>query len=191
MKSRIVLFGGTFDPVHNAHLAIARAAADRFDPEKIIFIPAANPPHKAAETVVAGYEDRVRMAEIACAPEPRFEVSRIEAGPDRSYSIDTIERMEATGFAPMAFLIGSDALAEIETWHRWRDVVRAVEFIVVLRPGSECRVPPGATVYELGGLDLPVSSSAIRDKLRDGDFDVPVPEAVIRYIRERGLYRGA
>ncbi len=72
------LFGGTFDPIHNAHLEIARAAADRFDLTKLLFVPAANPPHKAGGAV-ASWEDRVRMAELACAVDSRFEVSRVEA----------------------------------------------------------------------------------------------------------------
>ena len=90
MRARLALFGGTFDPIHNAHLEIARAAADRFDLEKILFVPAANPPHKTGSGAVAPYEDRVRMAELACADDPRFEVSRIEArARRRSYSILT------------------------------------------------------------------------------------------------------
>ena len=76
--ARTALFGGTFDPIHNAHLEIARAAADRFDLAKILFVPAANPPHKPGGAT-ASYEDRVRMVELACAIDPRFEVSRIEA----------------------------------------------------------------------------------------------------------------
>src|SRR5580658_6008447 len=94
--TRTALFGGTFDPIHNAHLEIARAAADRFDLPRILFIPAANPPHKP-EGVTAPFEDRARMVELACAADPRFEVSRIEEGPGRSYSILTIEKLQAAG----------------------------------------------------------------------------------------------
>ena len=186
------LFGGTFDPIHNAHLEIARAAADRFDLAKILFVPAANPPHKPGG-VMASYEDRVRMAELACATDPRFEVSRIEAPGERSsarsYSIVTIEKLKALGIAPLSFLIGADAFREIRTWHRWRDVVASVEFIVVTRPGSNWETPPGATVHELAGLDLPVSSSDIRRQVLEGASRIPVPELVIRYIHEHKLYR--
>ena len=84
-RRQTALFGGTFDPIHNAHIEIARAAADRFDLAKVLFVPAANPPHKQGAT--APYEDRVRMVELACAVDPRFEVSRIEEGTERSYSI--------------------------------------------------------------------------------------------------------
>src|SRR5689334_318123 len=110
------LFGGTFDPVHNGHLAIAREAVARFDLDRVLFVPAGNPPHKL-HGAAAPYEDRVRMAEFACEGYPRFEVSRIEAGTARSYSIDTIERLHAAGVGSLAFLIGADAFAEIQTWH--------------------------------------------------------------------------
>jgi len=210
------LFGGTFDPIHNAHLEIARAAADRFGLAKILFVPAGNPPHKPGGAT-ASYEDRVRMTELACAIDPRFEVSRIEApvvvpnkeNSTRSYSITTIEKLQAEarmkgagqalGVKPLSFLIGADAFREIRTWHRWQDVVASVEFIVVTRPDVTrpdvtCKspgweIPPGAIVHELAGLDLPVSSSDVRRQLTEGSEGVPVPEAVLRYIREHGLYR--
>jgi nicotinate-nucleotide adenylyltransferase len=191
------LFGGTFDPIHNAHLEIARAAADRFDLAKILFVPAANPPHKPGG-VIASYEDRVRMAELACMIDPRFEVSRIEAPVGdisvRSYSIETIEKLLALGIRPLSFLIGADAFREISTWYRWRDVVSSVEFIVVTRQdftltAVSWEVPPGAIVHELAGLDLPVSSSDIRRQVMEGASHIPVPEPVLRYIRENELYR--
>jgi nicotinate-nucleotide adenylyltransferase len=186
------LFGGTFDPVHNTHLDIARQAADRFGLTKVLFIPAANPPHKAGATM-APYEDRVRMLELACVCDPRFEVSRIEA-PDtsnpaaRSYSIVTIEKLRGAGWGPLFFLIGADAFAEIRTWHRWRDVVASVGFIVVTRPGSSYEKPAGAVVNELPGIESPVSSSLVRARLANGG-EVPVPDAVLAYIRDHRLYQ--
>jgi nicotinate-nucleotide adenylyltransferase len=192
MRSRVVLFGGTFDPIHNAHLEIARAAADRFQLERILFVPAANPPHKTNQAQ-APYEDRVLMAQLACESDPRFEVSRIEApaeeGSVRSYSINTIEKLQAAGIAPLGFLIGADAFAEIDSWYRWADVVRSVEFIVVTRPGAAYRIPLGASVHELTGLSLLESSSEVRAAIARGDVDVPVPPAVLGYIRQHGIYR--
>jgi len=128
------------------------------------------------------------MVELACAGQPDFEVSRIEKDANPSYSILTIERLLAAGEGPLAFLIGADAFAEIRTWHRWQDVVRLVEFIVVTRPGFDYDAPDGAAVHELGGLELPVSSSEVRERIARGEADVPVPRAVLRYIHERGLY---
>jgi nicotinate-nucleotide adenylyltransferase len=188
---KLAIFGGTFDPIHTAHLAVAREAAARFQLDRVWLVPAARPPHKAGETH-APYEDRVRMVELACQGESGFEASRLEEGAGRSYSIDTIERVRAQ-LAPgdrLFFLIGADAFAEIESWHRWGDVVRAVEFIVVSRPGHQYAVPAGARVHRLETLQLPVSSSEIRLRLASGDYSVEVPKAVLEYVRQRGLYNG-
>jgi len=187
---RIALFGGTFDPIHNAHLRIAREAAGRFALDRIWFIPASRPPHKSGVTRTP-YEHRYRMVELACAGEPLFEASRLEEGTENSYSIETIERVHALlgGSEELFFLIGADAFAEIGTWHRWRDVIASVEFIVVSRPGRVYTVPEGARVDRLEGVDLPVSSSGIRQKLAEGDDRVDVPPAVLAYIREHDLYR--
>jgi nicotinate-nucleotide adenylyltransferase len=183
-----VLFGGTFDPVHNAHMEAARAAAQTFSPERILFVPAASPHHKS-HGAHASYEDRVRMLELACADEPHFKVSRIEQDFPRSYSILTIQELLKAGVAPLGFLIGADAFAEIRTWHRWEEVVNLVEFIVVTRPGAAYEVPPDAVVHELSGLNMAVSSSDVRARIERGERDVPVPAAVLRYIDEHGLYR--
>ncbi len=191
MNASTAVFGGTFDPIHNAHLAMARAALEEFcgaGLRRILFVPAANPPHKSG-TGMAAWDDRVRMVELACAGEPEFEVSRIEQDANPSYSVLTIESLLAEGEGPLAFLIGADAFAEIRTWHRWQDVVRLVEFIVVTRPGFDYDAPEGALVHELSGLELPVSSSEVRDQIARGERNVPVPRAVLTYIREHDLYR--
>src|SRR5690242_16542429 len=139
---KLALFGGTFDPIHKAHLAVAREAADRFALHKVLLIPAAHPPHKQ-NGAHAPYEDRVRMAEIAACCDPRFEVSRLEEGSGRSYSIDTIEKVRG-GMAStdeLFFIIGADAFAEVQTWRRWRDVAAAVRFLVVSRPNAIYTAP--------------------------------------------------
>jgi nicotinate-nucleotide adenylyltransferase len=155
----------------------------------VLFVPAFHPPHKAGITH-APYEDRVRMAELACQGQPQFEVSRIEEGTAQSYSIDTIERLRA-GLSPgdeLYFLIGADAFAEIRTWHRWQDVARSVCFLVVSRPGHEYTVPPGVRVERLDTLELPVSSSEIRRALAAGQDPSEVPENVLDYTKQHGLY---
>lgn len=187
---RLAIFGGTFDPIHFAHLEVAREAARQFRLSRVLFVPAARPPHKSGATS-AGYEHRYNMVALACQGEPLFEASRLEAGHRRSYSINTIEKVKAE-LAPgeeLFFLIGADAFAEIQTWHRWQDVIREVEFIVVTRPGHEYSVPPGARVHRLDSLALPVSSSEIRARLAAGKSPHEVPAAVLAYIREKGLYR--
>src|SRR5438270_2940854 len=100
---RRALFGGTFDPIHNAHLTVAKEAAEVFSLDEVLFIPAANPPHKS-ESTAASYADRYRMVELACEADPRFHPSRLEEGKQRSYSIITIEKLWAPG-QPLYFII--------------------------------------------------------------------------------------
>ena len=185
---RLAILGGTFDPIHRAHLKLAHEASARFGLDRVLFVPASRPPHKAGVTH-AGYEDRVRMAELACSEEPRFEVSRIEQD-TASYSIETLTKIRGQLGArdELFFLIGADAFAEIETWRRWREVVGAVTFIVATRPGHVYRMPEGASVERLETLDLPYSSSAIRRALARGERPQEVPEPVLAYIIEHGLY---
>jgi nicotinate-nucleotide adenylyltransferase len=184
---RTAIFGGTFDPLHSAHLEIARQAADRFQLDRVLFIPAGNPPHKHTDTP---FEHRYRMVELACAVDPRFLASRLEEGSEKSYSIHTIERVRAAN-GEVFFIIGADAFAEIETWHRWQDVLGAVQFIVVARPGHAIASPPGARFHRLETLELPVSSSEIRDALARGETPVELPPAVGHYIHDHGLYQQA
>jgi nicotinate-nucleotide adenylyltransferase len=182
---RTAIFGGTFDPIHQAHLIVAREAAEAFALDRVLFIPAAHPPFKEASTA---YEDRFRMVELACARDRRFEPSRLEEGAGKSYSINTIERVKAMN-GEVFFIIGADAFAEIQIWHRWTEVVRAVEFIVVSRPGHFFTSPPGARVHRLETLALPVSSSDIRHQLARGENPRELPPPVLQYIRTHGLYR--
>jgi nicotinate-nucleotide adenylyltransferase len=170
-----------------AHLRVAHEALAQFRLDRILFIPAANPPHKIAAT---SFEDRFRMVELACACEPRFIPSRLEQGRRRSYSVITLERLKT--MLPddeLFFLIGADAFEEVETWYRWRDVLRLTEFIVVSRPGYEYDIPPGARVHRLESLELAISSSELRVALARGEQPAEVPAAVLAYIRDRGLYR--
>jgi nicotinate-nucleotide adenylyltransferase len=187
---KLAIFGGTFDPIHAAHLAIARAAADRFHLDRVLFVPAAHPPHKHGATC-ASYADRVHMAELACAADPRFEVSRLEQDTARSYSIETIEKVRATLATgdELYFLIGADAFAEIRSWHRWRDVVRSVRFIVVSRPGASYEITEGARAEPLDDLELGISSSDIRRTFAEGGSPDGLPAAVLAYAAARNLYR--
>jgi nicotinate-nucleotide adenylyltransferase len=186
---RLALFGGTFDPIHNAHLTVAREAAGQFGLDQVWFIPAAHPPHKSVQTG-ASYEDRFRMAELACQADARFRASRLEEGAEKSYSIYTIEKVRALGEQPY-FIIGADAFAEIASWYRWQDLIRLTDFIVVTRPGHHYTAPEGARVHRLDTVALPVSSSEIRRRLADGETPSELPPAVAQYIVEKGLYRFA
>lgn len=190
--ARTAILGGTFDPVHNTHLAIALAAANTFGLKKVLFVPAGNPPLKSRTQ--ASWHHRLKMLElaVAAAGDPRFEVSEIEqpaADGARSYSILTVEKLLQKGLGPLSFIVGADAFADIGKWRRAEELARLVEFIVVPRPGCAYVTPPGATVRELPAPLSPDSSSAVRASLRAGSPAVPVPEPVLGYIRQHGLYQ--
>ncbi len=187
---RICLFGGTFDPIHCAHLRLAEEATRRFQLDRVLFVPAGNPPHKPAVRLTP-YEERFRMVQIACAPYPLFEASRLEAGEQLSYSIDTVRRFKPS-LAPhdeLYFLIGADAFDELETWKNWDELVRTINFIVVTRPGVAYRIPDGATALFLEGLELPISSSSIRAELAAGSPTPGLPDKVRAFIDAHHLYR--
>ena len=192
----VALYGGTFDPVHLGHLEVARAAADAFDLDRVLFIPAGRPPHRVAVTE-GGYEDRYRMVELACRAGARFEPSRLEAPSgdgQPNYSLSTIQQARSMLGSEdrLFFLLGCDAFAEIDAWYRWQDVVQAIEFIVVSRPGSELgrdRIPAGARVHWRTDVRVPISSTEVRRRLSCGDACEDVlPAAVAAYIQERSLY---
>jgi nicotinate-nucleotide adenylyltransferase len=132
------------------------------------------------------------MVCLAVQNETELAASRLESGAERSFSIDTIERLRAE-LSPgdrLFFLSGADAFAEIRTWKRWRDVAASVEFIVVSRPGHEYEIPAETRVHRLDSLDLPVSSSDVRARIASGAEVRDAPAAVLQYIREKGLYSG-
>jgi nicotinate-nucleotide adenylyltransferase len=184
---RVCVFGGTFDPIHIAHIRIAEEAKDKFNLDLVLLVPAGNPPHKDAFTP---FEDRYRMVELACQGHPGLEASPLETGNQRSFTIDTIHRVRKI-LRPedsLFFLIGADAFDDLETWKGWRELVCLTDFIVVARPESEYRVPPGARVHRLDGLALQVSSSGIRVSLAASDPTPELDENVRAFIEERGLY---
>ena len=187
---RLGLYGGTFDPIHNAHLAVARTAADAFALDKLLVIPNRRPPHKQSLTD-APYAHRLRMVELACQTDPRLEACDIENQDGKSYTIQTLHRLrthygESTQFY---FLIGADAFAEVLTWFRVEEVFLMTEFIVAARPGFDYEIPPGARVGRLDGVAFGESSSEIRAQIAAGEAATGLPSAVAAYINEHGLYR--
>ncbi len=189
---RLCLFGGTFDPVHTAHLQMAEEAIRKFNLDCVVFVPAGNPPHKDVQGVTS-YKDRLEMVRLACIGNPKFEVSEIENGRERSYTVHTLERFRKQ-LAPddrLFFLIGADAFDELETWHRWKEVVRLTEFIVVSRPGTSYHVASGASVLRLDEVQLPIASTVLRAKLAAGEPTPELPASVREFIANRGLYRSA
>jgi nicotinate-nucleotide adenylyltransferase len=213
-ETLVGLFGGTFNPVHNGHLRLARAAADSLGLQKLIFIPSAIPPHKdlAGDTAP---KHRLRMVELAIQGDPLFEVSGVEVsrgGP--SYTLTTLQQMHRKmPGARFVFLIGADAWLEIGAWHRVQDVLPLADWALMRRPGfdlgsdveslgelsSEFEEVAGAFVHKDSGarifdIDLPlidISSSAIRQKIQSGEsIRGMTPQAVVEYIERENLYSG-
>ena len=186
-RPRVGIFGGTFDPIHVGHLAIARAALESVPLDRVIFVPAKRSPLKDRPPV-ASEADRLAMLESVIAEEPCFSVSRIELereGP--SYTIDTLEAFADGG--ELFLILGSDALAEFPRW-RMPDRIGALATILVAdRPGAP--LPPGGIPYRL--FDAPrldISSRELRARAARGrSLRYLVPKIAWRYIEEHGLYR--
>jgi nicotinate-nucleotide adenylyltransferase len=185
--NRVCVFGGTFDPIHIAHIKIAEAARDKFALDRVLLVPAGNPPHKDAFTPFA---DRLRMVELACQGHEGLAASALESSTSHSYTIDTIQRVcqELQPNDRLFFLIGADAFDDLESWKGWQQLVQLTEFIVVARPESEYRVPAGAKVHRLDGMALQVSSSGIRANMAAGSATPELDDRVRAFIEERGLY---
>ena len=193
MIRRLGLFGGTFDPPHVGHLALAEWARDRLRLDLVLFVPAGRPPHKR-RSVLSPAADRLAMTRLAVRGHPAFRVSTIETrrqGP--SFTVDTLGWARARFPGAQVFLlVGADSLADLPHWHEPERIVRLARLAVAARPGRRHRVRArfGARVVELDNPGLEVSSSAIRARARAGhSIRYLVPESVERYIRRHGLYR--
>jgi len=183
--SRVGVFGGTFDPVHVGHLAIANAALEEIPLDRVLFVPARRSPLKGREPQ-AGAADRLAMLEAALRDEPRFAASRLELdreGP--SFTVDTLAALRGEG--ELYLILGSDAIADFARW-REPDRIRSLAIILVAaRPGAP-GVPPG--VRRLDAPLLDISSRELRARAARGrSLRYLVPEAALRYIEEHSLYR--
>lgn len=217
---QIGLFGGTFDPIHNGHLRAVLDVMETFPLDRCILIPAAAPPHKARPDM-AEVSDRLEMVRLAARGVQGLEVSEVEirrSGP--SYTVDTIRHFQKTApsGAQIFLLVGLDAFYDIDSWHKWRELIGAVPLIVMTRPiGNEPVSCSGAAEFlrshirdgyrfdpDTGGFlhpDLPavyyrqvtmldISSTDIRRRIQSGrSIRFLLPGAVERYIAEKELYR--
>ncbi len=198
------VLGGTFDPPHYAHLAIAEEARDALGLAGVLFVPTAVPPHKLGRRI-APAPDRVAMVELAIADNPAFRLSRVEVDrPGPSYTADTIERLGADPPQPwnpsagLVFILSVEALLGLETWHAPERLLRSCRLAVVPRRGfpvaprswmAEHFAAFGDRLIVLDGPDLGHSASAIRDRVAAGrSIRYLVPPAVEDYILAIGLY---
>lgn len=204
MAQRVGLYGGSFNPIHNGHLIVARAVAERLHLDRVILLPSARPPHKWDRQLLdAGH--RAEMVRQAIKAELLFEFSDYDLTRDGpSYTIDTVTHFrELLGpHVELHWIIGADSLAELTTWYRVSDLVDACRIVTAARPGwdtidwtplrtvlSDAQVATlQADVLQTPRIDI--SSTDIRRRVREGQSirDL-VPDAVQKYIETRALYR--
>jgi nicotinate-nucleotide adenylyltransferase len=198
MKTGIL--GGTFDPIHKGHLAVAEEVRLRLHLDDVLFIPVGHPWRKADSPILPA-EHRVEMVRLAIADRPSFRVSTIEVdreGP--SYTIDTLEELQSAhgGGDEIYFVVGWDSLTDLPNWRAPERIIRLCQLVAVPRPGY---FPPDLESLEdsvagiservilLDGPEVDVSASEIRERVARGlPISGFVPEAVEKYIREHGLY---
>jgi nicotinate-nucleotide adenylyltransferase len=192
-----LFFGGSFNPIHLAHLICARSAAEQTGADRVVLVPSAQPPHKPKTADLAPASHRVKMCQLAVAGCENCDVNDLEttrAGP--SYTIDTARELARRGEGPVRWLIGADMLANLPKWHQPEALLEEVEFVVMARPGWTFEwdaLPPPYRKLRERVVQTPlidISATEIRRRVAAGlPIDFLTPEPVVRYIRETGLYR--
>jgi nicotinate-nucleotide adenylyltransferase len=186
VAERIGILGGTFDPVHNAHLAIAGKALQHAGVSSILWMPTGNPGYRAPP--VASAQDRLAMLRLALDGEPHFSIDERELRPGASgFTFDSIASLKSEmPQGKFVLIMGSDQYQKRATWHRWPELEKLAGVAVVERPGAGTAA--GATIIPMPPST--VSASDIRARIGRGeDVAGMVPAAVLNYIREKGLYR--
>jgi nicotinate-nucleotide adenylyltransferase len=212
--TRTAVFGGSFNPIHYGHLLLADEVLEQLGLDRVLFVPAGVPPHKPAATLAAA-ADRYAMVRLATADHPAFEVSDVELRrPGPSYTVDTLATLAAGG-DELFLLVGSETFLDLLSWRAPRRIAELARLVVVPRVGSvfdpegapaqkvlrelgavrfaavEARAIPPQAVLIVHAVSLPLSSSDLRRRARDGrSLAYRVPPAVADYIGSRGLYRG-
>jgi nicotinate-nucleotide adenylyltransferase len=212
--ARVAVLGGSFNPIHYGHLLLADEILERLGLDRVLFVPAATPPHKPAGQL-APAADRFEMVRLAIAPHPRFAVSDLElrrSGP--SYTVDTLQALAAAGDT-LFLVIGSETFLDLLTWREPRRVASLARLVVIPRTGSafdpegaaaqkvlreigveggfahaESGLPPGRGVVLVHATSLPLSASELRRRVREGrSLAFRMPPAAIDYVQSHGLYR--
>jgi nicotinate-nucleotide adenylyltransferase len=202
--SRLLLFGGSFDPIHHGHLIVCRCAAERLNAEQVILIPSANPPHKHGPALTAA-ADRLELCRLAVHDDPLFEVSDWEVRqPGPNYTLHTVRHFR-NACSPRTrpyWLIGLDSLHELPTWYRAGELASACTLVTAGRPGlpwpsrdSLAKFMSSGQIDELEahylhGPLIDISATDIRARVRAGwGIRYLVPEPVREAIETRGIYR--
>jgi nicotinate-nucleotide adenylyltransferase len=210
--SPVGILGGTFDPIHTAHLRIAQLALDVLELKLVLWLPTGAPGYRAAP--VAPAEDRVAMLRLALAGEPRYAIDTRELEPGASgYTVDTLValRRRYGDALPLVLLIGGDQFAKLESWHRWRELFHLAHIAVFARPGwappqgeagaelrsrsvpphGDWRARPAGSIVAVDMPPIDVSATALRRAIAEGeDVSAALPPEVLHYISTHRLYRG-
>ena len=198
---KLGILGGTFDPVHNGHLQIARAAYDALNLSQVLFVPAGDPPHKQGRPITEA-KHRLRMLELALSCRPQFAVSTVDLDrPGPHYTVDTVALLRSSyelSNIGCYFIIGSDSLVELPTWHNPAGLLSLCKLAVIYRPGYlpdlaqlQQQLPdlPDRVVWvEMPAI--PISATQIRTQLACGKTSLSaIPAPVQKYIQAHSLYR--
>jgi nicotinate-nucleotide adenylyltransferase len=203
---KIAILGGTFDPIHNGHLAAAQSVALTFQVDEVHFVPAFSPPHKHVQQITSPFH-RFAMVALATSPIDRFRTSTIEVDAlEKRYTVQTLEAMKRSyPGAQLLFIIGTDMYQELESWKDYRKLFELAHLAIVNRPGFSFRedlapfqvvteieavpLPAEPAVFYLPFVEQPISSTEIRDDRRRG-FQVSqwLPPMVWNYIEKHKLY---
>lgn len=196
---RVGVLGGTFDPPHYGHLILGEYAADALGLEKVLFVPAADPPHKQNDDKTA-VSHRLMMLSLALSDNTRFQLSRIDVdreGPHYSLDMVKIVRQEHPD-ADIYFVMGGDSLRDLPTWHRPAELIQLCWLAVMHRPGAQAdpemhaRTLPGLAqrVVMIDAPLIEISSTEIIQRLRTGhSVRYLLPDAVLHYIQRHKLYQ--
>ncbi len=199
--ARTAVLGGSFNPIHYGHLLLADDVAELLGLDRVLFVPAARPPHKS-HTDLASAADRYAMVELAIAGHRKFAISDVEyRRPGPSYTVDTLEAL-AIPRAEMFLIVGSETFLDLLSWRTPRRVAELAQLAVVPRVGSAFDLESAAVrkvVREIGrepvvvhASSLPISASELRRRVREGrSIAYRLPEAVDAYIRAKRLYLAA
>lgn len=209
----LALYGGTFDPIHHAHINTVKAMAAEAGLEQVILLPNNVPPHRPQPK--ANAQQRLMMAQLAVNGDPLFRVDDRELHRDAlSYTVETLRqyRSEIGSRRPLAFIIGQDSLLSIDTWHEWDKILTLCHILVCKRPGYTLDFPserladwfvqhlittpdslhkrPSGYIFLADTPLFPISATNIRERLKNGeDCRDQLAPAVQDYILEQGLYR--
>jgi nicotinate-nucleotide adenylyltransferase len=192
-----ICLGGSFNPIHHAHLLCARAAAEAAEAQTVVLIPTGLAPHKLEQIDVASCENRLAMCRLAVQGLGGFEIDPRETSrPGPSFTIQTVRQLKEEGWDQVVWLIGGDLLHALPTWHQPAALMQEARLLIMARPGWTFdwdSLPPTFGALRQQVVQVPqidISATAIRQRVRSGlPIDFLTPPAVCRFILDRKLYR--